>query len=334
VLKYAASIFIPLTLAVLLSLLFSPLVHFLSKIKIGKRLGAAIVVLSLSGFFIGGIYVLSEPAGLWLDKTPEFLQKIEQKLQKVKEPMQQVQQAAEKVENLTEIDKQPKRFTVRLEANQLSKTVFVATPKLLAFLVLLIILLYFLLFSGEEVARNLVHLISRLARKQCTLNMGRYIQQEISRYLFTITVINFCLGIIVAAAMAFVGLPNPLLWGTMTAIFNFAPYMGAICSALVIVLVSFATFDQLSQILLAPGIFLILTTLEGHFITPQILGHRFSLNPLLVFLSMIFWGWMWGYIGALLAVPLLVIFRILCRSVDTLQPISDFLGGTGKVKVH
>ncbi|MDW7772108.1 MAG: AI-2E family transporter [Desulfobulbaceae bacterium] len=332
VLKYAASIFMPLTLAVLLSLLLSPLVFFLSRIRLPKRISAAIVVLIITGLLAGSLIVLLGPAGQWLEKAPESLQKIENKLQKVKLPIKQVQEAAEKVDDLTEIDDQSQGVHVKLQAQKLSDMVFLATPKLLAFLVLLIILVYFLLFSGEEVAKYLVQLISSLGRRQCTLDMGHSIQQEISRYLFTITTINICLGIVMAAAMAIIDMPNPLLWGAMAAVFNFAPYIGAILGTLIIAAVSFISFEEISRIVLAPGVFLMLTSMEGHFITPQILGHRFSLNPLLIFLSMILWGWMWGYVGALLAVPLLVIFKIICQSVDTLQPIAEFLAGTEKVE--
>jgi predicted PurR-regulated permease PerM len=114
----------------------------------------------------------------------------------------------------------------------------------------------------------------------------------------------------------------------MVALLNFAPYIGAICSAIVITIVSLVTFDTIFTILLPPTVFIILTTLEGQFITPQILGGRFSMNPLLVFLTIVFWGWLWSYVGALLAFPLLVSAKIVCQSVDVLKPFADFLEDT------
>jgi predicted PurR-regulated permease PerM len=328
VLKYAAVILMPLTFAILLSLLLTPVVHFLSKWHIPKRIGAAIVVASIVSVIAGAIIFLSEPAEEWLDKSPQILQEIEQKLQKIKEPLEKMQRAAEKMDGLAEMDNSRREIIVKSKSQKLFDTIFSATPEVLTFLVLSIVLLYFLLYSGKTLVEYSIRAIFWLANQHDTVNMGHLIQKEISRYLLTITVINSCLGIIVTVAFALIGLPNPVLWGTMAALLNFAPYIGAICTAIVITLISFVTFDTLSQIFLAPAVFLGITSLEGHFITPQILGDRFSMNPLLVFLSIIVWGWIWGYVGALLAFPLLVSAKIICRSVDVLRPFADFLEET------
>jgi predicted PurR-regulated permease PerM len=318
----------PLTFAILLSLLFTPVVHFLSRLHIPKRIGAAIVVASIVSVIAGGVIFLSEPAEEWLDKSPQILQDIDQKMQKIKEPLEKMQRAAEKMDGLAEMDSSRQQIIVKSKSKKLFDTIFAATPEVLTFLILSIVLLYFLLYSGKTLVDYLIRTIFWLANQHDTVNMGHLIQKEISRYLLTITVINICLGVIVAVAFAIIGLPNPLLWGTMAGLLNFAPYIGAICSAIIITLISFVTFDTLPQIFLAPAVFLIITSLEGQFITPQILGDRFSMNPLLVFLSIIIWGWIWGYIGALLAFPLLVSTKIICQSVDVLRPIADFLEET------
>lgn len=328
VLKYAAAIFIPLTFAILLSLLFAPVVQFLSKLRIPRRIGAALVVVTIVSVFAAGIMALAEPAEGWLDKSPQVLREIEEKLQKVKEPLKQIQEAAEKAEVLTELDQNAMKIEVKPDAKKLINSLFSATPEVLAFFVLSIVLLYFMLYSGKTLVEYLIRAIFWLAHQRDTVDMGHLIHQEISRYLLTITIINICLGMTVTLAFMIIGLPNPLLWGTMVALFNFAPYIGAICSAIIITIVSLVTFDTLFTILLPPTVFVTLTTLEGQFVTPQILGDRFSMNPLLVFLTIVFWGWLWGYVGALLAFPLLVSAKIVCQSVDVLKPFADFLEDT------
>ena len=331
VLKYAAVILVPITLAILLSLLFTPIVHFLSVRHIPKPVGAALVVTALITCFVGSIAFLAEPFEEWLDKSPQLLQKIESRIKKIKEPIQQVQEAAEKVEKLTNMSDNPDQLAVKSGAKNLFETIFSATPGFLAFIVLSTVLLYFLLFKGKPLAKYVIKLVFWLAHQRADVDVGHSIQQEISRYLLTITVINTLLGVIVTIVLALIGLPNAMLWGTMVALLNFAPYVGAVISLTVITMISFVTFDSLPYIFVAPAAFLLITTLEGQFVTPQVLGSRFSMNPLVIFLSIILWSWLWGYVGALIAFPLLVSVKILCQSVDVLKPFADFLDDSGRM---
>lgn len=329
VLKYAAVILVPITLAILLSLLFTPIVHFLSFRHIPKPVGAAIVVTVLIACFVGSIAFLAEPFEEWLDKSPQLLQKIETRIKKIKEPIQQVQKAAEKVEKLTNMNSS-NQLAVKSGTKNLFETFFSATPGFLASLVLSTVLLYFLLFKGKPLAKYVIKFIFWLAHQRTDVDVGHSIQQEISSYLLTITVINTLLGVIVTIVLALIGLPNAMLWGTMVALLNFAPYVGAVISMVVITVISFVTFESLPYIFMAPAAFLLITALEGQFITPQILGSRFSMNPLVIFLSIILWSWLWGYVGALIAFPLLVSTKVLCQSVDVLKPFAEFLEDNGK----
>ena len=326
--KYASVILVPLTFATLLSLLLTPVVHFLSGLHIPERIGAAIVVASIIGILASGIIGLYDPATEWLTRSPQILKKMEFKLRKIKEPLKKIKKAAEKVGSITDVDHDAQQIVVKTKSQKLFDVVFTATPELLTFLVLSMVLLYFLLFSSRTLVEFLINFIFWLAHQRNTVNMGHLIQREISRYLLTITIINFCLGIIVTLAFAAIGMPNPILWGTMAALMNFIPYIGALCSSVVVTLISFVTFDTLPHIFLAPVVFLIITGLEGQIITPQILGNRFAMNPFVVFLSIVFWGWLWGIVGALLAFPLLVSAKVICQSVDVLQPFADFLDET------
>ena len=123
-----------------------------------------------------------------------------------------------------------------------------------------------------------------------------------------------------------IGLPNAGLWGTVAGVLNFIPFLGPGITAVLIFLVSVLTFDTLSAMLVPPAVFIALTTLEGNFLTPMIVGRRLSLNPIAVFVSILFWGWMWGMPGALLAVPILAIMKILCDAHEPLRPAGALLG--------
>ena len=318
VLKIAADLLVPLTLTVLLSFVFEPVVHFLKTIHIPKQIGAGIVVLGIVAVLVSAMIFLSQPAQEWLDKSPYLLRRIESKLQTIKKPIKQVQEAAQKIQNMAEIDEKKGQIIVKTETKKLFQAIFSATPELLGFLLLSVVLLYFLLFSGEELAHYVLQLIFMLTRHKPPNDLSGFIQKQISLYLITITIVNVCLGVISTGVFAVIGLPNPILWGTMAAILNYVPYIGALCMAVIILAVAFVSFDSMAYSLLAPGIYLLLTTIEGQIVTPQILGSRFSMNPLLIFLFIILWAWLWGYTGALLALPLLMTVKIILESLDLL----------------
>jgi predicted PurR-regulated permease PerM len=142
----------------------------------------------------------------------------------------------------------------------------------------------------------------------------------------TAAAINACLGTAGGIAFWLIGLPNPALWGMMGAVLNFIPYLGALTTITIVTLVATATFQSLGHALLAPACYLALATIEGNFVTPYIMGRRLMLNPVVIFIGVTFWGWLWGIPGALLAVPMLVMFKIFCDHSEPLAPIGEFLG--------
>ena len=148
---------------------------------------------------------------------------------------------------------------------------------------------------------------------------------RISTYLFTVTLINISLGVVVGLAMYALKVPNPALWGVMVGLFNFIPYLGDIVSFSVLTIVGLLTFEEIWRSLMVPGVFYLVTALEGYVLTPLILGRRLSLNPVAIVLSVLFWGWMWGVLGGLLAVPILVVIKTVCDHVESLKAFGEFL---------
>ena len=187
-------------------------------------------------------------------------------------------------------------------------------------------LVYFLLASGETVLRKIVHASPRLADRQRAVDIAREMEQQISSYLLTTTLINLAMGSVVAVALWLMGMPNPVLWGATAAVTNFIPYLGALICTAVIGLAAILAFDDIWKALLVPTVFFVINTLEGYVITPLIMGHRFTLNPALLFVGLLFWWFVWGTPGALLAVPMMVAFKIFCERVESLQPLAAFLG--------
>jgi predicted PurR-regulated permease PerM len=200
------------------------------------------------------------------------------------------------------------------------------TQSFLTSLVVVIALVYFLLASGDLFLRKLVKVLPNFTEKKRAVEIFRRVEDDISHYLLTATLINAGLGTVTALALYLLGMPNVMLGGVMVALLNFIPYLGAVVNFIILAVVAILTFDDLSHALLVPSVFLILTTLEGQFITPTILGRSLTLSPVVIFIGLIFWMWMWGIAGAILAVPILAVIEIFCDSFEFLAPIGEFLG--------
>jgi len=324
-LYYARSFFLPIVLAILLSFLLSPVVRGLKKLHIPEGVGAAVVVLGLLGALGFGIYELAGPAYEWAQQAPRSLHKLESKLADFKKPVQTMSNATAQVEKITKVGPNQAPPTL-VQQETLGEKLFSQTTDVLAGGAVMLIFLLFLLASGDLFLRKLIRVLPRVADKRTAVEIARRIESDISTYLATITMINGGLGLGTWGAMALLRVPNPLLWGVMAWAVNYIPYLGAMTMYAVLTMVGFLTFQSAGQALLVPGAFAVLNILEAYLITPLVLGKRLTLNPVVVFLALTFWGWIWGVAGAILAVPIMVVFKILCDHSEPLAPIGEFLG--------
>lgn len=325
-LYFARAFFLPIVLAILLSFLLSPVVRGLNKLRIPNGLGAALVVFGLLGGLGLGIYELSGPAYEWAQQAPRQFRRLERKLAELKKPVQTMSKATQQVEKITQVGagQEPRRVEVQTET--LGERMFSQVTELVAGGTIMFILLFFLLASGDLFLRKLIRVLPSLGDKKRAVDIARQIQQDVSTYLATITMINVALGLAVWGLMTWMGVPNPLLWGVVATVTNYIPYLGAILMIAILAMVGFLTFDSLTQSLMVPGAFVCLNLLESYLVTPMVLGRRLTLNPVVIFLGLTFWGWLWGITGALLAVPIMVVLKIICDRSEPLQPIGEFLG--------
>jgi predicted PurR-regulated permease PerM len=326
---FARSLLLPIVLAVLLSLILYPAVRCLKRVFIPEPLGAAIVVASLAALLSTALYQLFEPANEWITKLPRTTEQIERKLFNVRKSMEQVSKAAEKVEALTNVDGASKQRTPQVVAREPSfmSRVLTGTQNVVVAVGATLVLLFFLLASGDLFMRKLVRVLPTLTDKKKAVGLARTIQSAMARYLFTITCINVGLGVATAVLLQVLGMPNPLLWGVMVALLQYVPYVGPAISGTILTIVAFITYEDLNSILLVPGLFFALVTVEGQFITPYLTGRSLTLNPVMVFLSMVVWGWIWGVVGALMAVPILMTLKIFCDHIESLNAIGEFVSG-------
>jgi predicted PurR-regulated permease PerM len=322
----ARSFILPIVLALLLNFLLSPVVRGLNKLRIPNALGAALVVFGVVGGAAWGVYELSGPAYQWAQEAPRSLRKIERKLREFKKPVQTMSKATEQVEKITQVGggRTPQRVEVQTET--LGEKMFSQATELVAGGTVMLILLFFLLASGDLFLRKLIRVLPSLSDKKRAVEIARQIESDISAYLVTITIINIALGLAVWGLMTLLEVPNPLLWGVLATVTNFIPYLGAIVMIAILAAVGFLTFDELGHALMVPGAFIGLNLLESYLVTPMILGRRLTLNPVVIFLGLTFWGWLWGITGALLAVPLMAVLKIFCDHSERLAAIGEFMG--------
>jgi predicted PurR-regulated permease PerM len=326
-LHVAAEILIPVAAAVVLQFMVAPALRQLCRWRLPAPLAAAIIVVGMAGLLILGIYHLTSPAAQWLDRVPQVSALIQEKLRVVREPVEQVARASEQVERATTVTAESANVQVTLRRPGLLEQLAGGVRRLLFGIGVTLVVLYFLLATGDLFKLKLVRVIERLEDKKRALATMSDIEHQVSRFLSTQTLINIGLGTAVALVLWAMGIPNPGLWGLLVAIANFIPFFGFIIVSGVLLTVAMLSFDSFWWALAAPGAYAAIKITESNFISPSILGRSLTLNPLVIILSLLFWGWLWGPVGALLAVPILVIAKTVCEHVESLHTLSEFISG-------
>ncbi len=298
-LDLARAFLVPVTAAFVIGMILGPVANRAAAYRIPAVVTAIALWLLVVALFYAVIALLSGPALEWISHAPDIGNKIEEKLHALEQPLT----AWPSLHNAilpggslgSGID----------IANLLKSTAVVVTPAIGQIIIFFATLFFFLL--GRPRLRS--GLIARFRARDSRLRAIRIIndiERNLTDYLGIVTIINMFIGAAAGLIASFVGLPNPVAWGVLGFLLNFIPYVGALMMELALLVAGVATFPSLSYALLAPLLFLAIATMEGQFVAPGVIGRRFPLNPLTVFLSVVFWTWLWGPVGTFLAVPLVI----------------------------
>jgi predicted PurR-regulated permease PerM len=323
-LYFAREFFIPVALAALLSLALSPIVRVLARWHIPYPAGAALVLALVIGAAGGGGYMIAGPVRAWVAAAPIALPKAARKLRAVVRPVEQVSRAATQVEQATG-GAAPTRDVV-VQGPSLSSRLAGTSAVVLGGMLEVFLLLYALLAVGDLFLQKLVGMLPRRGDREKAVSIARATESSISGYLGLTALINISEGAVVAAAMAMLGMPTPIVWGTLVALAEFVPYVGMLAMLAVLTIAALTTFDTVPHALVVPAVYLAINFVQGYIVTPLVMSRRLTLNPVAIFISLALWWWLWGIAGALLAVPLLATFKILCDHVESLASIGAFLG--------
>ncbi|WP_442682636.1 AI-2E family transporter [Stenotrophomonas sp. JC08] len=316
----AQSVILPVLLAMFFALVGNPIIRGLQKLRVPRFLAAMLVLLGgLAGS--GALAVqLAGPASDWVQQAPQQLRQISRQVQALVKPVQQANQAAESFARAAGGEGNRRVEVVRTQLDDPYK-VLVRTPKLAASALAVVLLTLFFMIYGQNLQRHVLALLPNRQQKRFTAEILRSIEHEISRYVLTISVINVLVGLALAGALVLLGidLPDALLWGTVAALLNFAPYVGALIGIALMLLVGFVEFRDPLTATLPALCYLALHTLEGQLVTPVVLGRSMAISPLMLILALMLFGWLWGMVGLLLAVPLLVCVKLVLTRLDGMQ---------------
>jgi predicted PurR-regulated permease PerM len=319
---FAREFFLPLTLAWILSLLLKPAVRGMTKMKIPPTLGAAVVLMVLISVVAGGLLLLSGPASTWIQRAPESFAKVEGKIRGMVDRAQPITKAAETVESMAKDASETPQ--VEIKKPGLLNSVWNQTKGMVIILIEVFVLLYFFLAAGDILTLKLVQVLPRLQDKKKAVEILRETEEGISSYLVSMTLVNLFEGTMIGLGLALMGMPNPLLWGVLAFFANYIPYIGAMIAGTIVTVVALVSFDSASHALIAPMIYFGVNFADN-FIAPYVMGRRLVLNPLVVFLAVMFWGWIWGIIGVLLAVPITMTLKIICDHSPVMAPYAELL---------
>ncbi|MEQ6247506.1 AI-2E family transporter [Sulfitobacter sp. HNIBRBA3233] len=325
---FAKDLILPIILGFLLALTLSPVARSLGRAGIPSGVSAVLLV-GLAGVVILALAAASAGTiASWSDELPRMGAELQAKLRGMSDTVKDVQETTEKVGKLNEAEGPEAPQKVVVEQPGLLASAMSSGAKVGGTIMVTLILALFLLSSGNLFYIKLVQSFQTFTGKKRALAAVYDVEKRVSRYLLTITVINAALGLCVGTYLFAIGLPGWYIFGILAFLLNYLPYIGAAIGIALTAAYAVINLDPIGYALLAPLGYAIFTTVEGNFVTPYLVGRRLRMNTVAVFLTVVIWGWLWGVAGALVAVPFLVVFKVVCENVSALKIIGNFLEGS------
>lgn len=330
----ASDIVLPLVFAIVLKLMLQPAMRVLERLHIPRLLAALLLILALFAT-IGGLgTAVSGPAGTWAAKLPQGIPRLEERLSFMQAPIDTLRRFWQKVEDVGGMGSPSNATTpavapsaIPAAGQTLLMKLFTGTRSFASAFFTTVLFLFFLLVSGDIFLHRLVEILPRFSSKRQVVEISQQIESDISAYLLTITIMNAAVGIAMALVMWFGRMGDPIFWGAVAFLLNFVPILGPILGVVIFLLAGMLSSDPLWQALLPAGLYLGVHLIEGETVTPMLLARRFTLNPVLVIISLVFWFWMWSIAGAILSVPMLAVTKIVCDRIRPLAAFGHFLEG-------
>lgn len=324
-LYFGREFFMPVVLAFLFALTLTPIVRFVRKRGVPSALSATLlVVVSAAAVGLGG-YLLSGPVMQLINDAPQIGRTLTERVEELRGPFDRLMQISAQIDNVTDTVNEAGVMKVSVQQPGILSQAAGTMLSIGTNAAIVLVLSLFLLASGTLFYEKIVQSFATMSEKKRALRIVYDVEREVSRYLLTVAAINAALGTVIGLGLWAIGMPTPFLWGVMAALLNFLPYIGALTTIVIVAVISVVSFDSMSYAMIAPAFVIACNVLEGQIITPLIVGRRLELNAVAIFIAVAFWSWLWGFIGALIAVPLLVVVKVFCDHFEELQSFGNFL---------
>jgi predicted PurR-regulated permease PerM len=330
ILYFGREFFVPIVFGLLMAVLFRPVVRWLERLRVPTPIGAAIVVLGFIGVIVVAGWLLATPIQNWMATAPQRFEAAEEKLNRLRQPVKRVADVAQKLEHVTDgPTSQPAGAPAPAPAaaeTPFAKRFVGTTSAIVGGIVEVVVMMYLLLASGRLFVQKLVKVIPLVRDKQVALKVVDESQDVVARYMLVTAVINIVQGAVIGLLLWWLEMPSPLIWGALTVVLEFVPYLGATVMVALLAITAFATFESTGRILAVPGVYLVITTLQNNLVSPYAYGNKLKLNPVAVLVGVLLWWFLWGTPGAFLAVPIVATIKVVADRVEDLKPIGEFLG--------
>jgi predicted PurR-regulated permease PerM len=324
-LYFGRAFFMPVILAFLLALTLTPIVRFLRKHGVPDVLSASFLVLLSVCFVAIAGYLLSGPVIDLINNSSSIGLQLTERLEQLRRPFERIVEISHQLEGLMATSQDAGVQRVALAPSGILSQAADNLLSAATSITIVFVLSLFLLASGTMFYEKIIQSFASLSEKKRALRVVYDVEREISYYLLTVSVINVGLGTVTGLGLWALGMPNPLVWGAAAALLNFLPYVGPLITITLVTIIALISFDTISYALLAPTFVLLCDIVEGQFVTPMVVGRRLEINAVAIFIAIAFWSWLWGFVGALMAVPLLVVIKVFCDHFDGLSHVGNFL---------
>ncbi|ODT79248.1 MAG: hypothetical protein ABS76_20520 [Pelagibacterium sp. SCN 64-44] len=308
----------PVSLAIVIGLMFGPVADRLESWGVPPALSAGIVVVLLLAVIAGFAVLFAVPLSEWVARAPVIWEKLQTQLAGLRGPLESIGDFQKQV---TAALGAGEAMAVTVEDGSAVTGVAMLAPAVLAQIAIFLASLYFFVATRDHIRMSVLSMCVTRRMRWRTAHVFRDVEFKVSRFLLTVTLINLCVGTAVTLAMWAIGMPSPLLWGAMAAVLNYVPYVGQAIMITVLLAVGLGTQTDLLAILLPVICYASINFLEGQLFTPHFIGRTLTLNPFIIFLSITFWIWAWGPVGALVAVPSLLIAQSLVTHALPSKPV-------------